>query len=70
MDPREQRVRILLAHAPAGDGLLDQAGRILLALLGRVRETSLSTTSIPAFAETYAIAAPIMPAPSTTIFSA
>ena len=33
-------------------------------------ETSLSTTSIPAFAQTYAIPAPIIPAPSTPTFRA
>ncbi len=33
-------------------------------------ETSLRTTSMPTFAQTYAIAAPIMPAPSTTAFLA
>ena len=32
------------------------------------RDTSLSTTSMPALAHTYAIPAPIMPAPSTTTF--
>ena len=68
LDPRQQRVGLLLRRAAPLDAPSRQPLRVALAALGASSETSLSTTSMPAFAHTYAIAAPIMPAPRTAIF--
>ena len=69
-DQGEELVALLLRGLAALDGLGDELLRVALAASAAAWSTSLSTTSMPAFAHTYAIAAPIMPAPSTTTFLA
>jgi hypothetical protein len=66
LDPGEQRIA-LFGSSGHGDLLVEQPGRVGLALLRGVQETSLSTTSMPA-PPTQAMPAPIMPAPSTPTF--
>ncbi len=67
-DLGEECVGLLLRGLAARECLGLNAFGVRLALVGSSMLTSLRTTSKPAFAETYAMPAPIMPAPRTPTF--